>query len=366
MSDLEWKLRMKEMGEEDLVNFIRRGGMVSLVAAEEVLLREAFGEKGGYLREILEISKISPKDKEKAKKLKNKAAEIMIKKGFLVERNFLAIIDNLKSQDIKIRATIEYRSLTEIIPNHVLEQIIREVVSEKEWAANLLLEQTNDTNDLIVIYEEELTEGLQKRAWKKHRELGISIEDGLWLIGYREPLAYITWRAIQKQIRTKDVNEKARIYYEASEETGSQKVKEEALNKLWSIKKSLDREQLKHMETYAELITVERPKRVKEWIYEAFLKLPPLEYNGYEESGEYEYIKSIIYATKLLKIKERAIRRAIEEAKREIDSKKNTHSTRNIERIKYLKEEIIQLEEELQGLQKEIKRPLRRLSRERK
>lgn len=183
--------KMEKMNTEDLRRLIRRGG---LEAAKEILSRGEFGIEGEYLREILEIGKISPIRTEEATKIKNETADIIIER-FLNERNFRAILREIESQEILEKATRGYRSQAKNIPNFVLMEIIEHVVSERRWAVRVLRDQNPSVDDLLEAIEY-APEEVQKEILQELFGKGLPIEDAVWLIGYHENLADIVWEKL--------------------------------------------------------------------------------------------------------------------------------------------------------------------------
>jgi len=353
--------KMPTMEVEDLMRLIRRGGKLGLGASKEILERlakakfEATPEQmRTSLMEILENAKPSWPNAEEVKEvnqLKNQVADLLIEKGLLNERAFIVILREIDSQPKLAKAVRRYHSQTKDIPNHILLDIVRKVQSEKEWAAEIILSQSPTTDDLLVL-EEELEGPLQREAWERHRRKGISIEDAEYIIEAVPPLAELTWQEIYPKIAKKTAERQAEHYYEISRYTDSLKVKKDISNKMWIIREDLTRDQLAHLEQNADLVTIENPEIVRNWINQYFLRAPI----------SFDEALKVKERTKSNIIREEAIREAIKKGRKEIrqiekefkrDEEKEHYwpgPTWKKERLEFLRNKVLELERELAGL----------------
>ena len=352
--------RMPTMKDEDLLRIIRRSGKLGLEASKEMLKRLTKKnlnpeQERTYLLEILESLKPSwPKDEKEVSELKNQVADIIIEKGLLTERAFIVILREIDSQSKLTKAVRRYHSQTKTIPNHILLDIVRKVNSEKEWAAETVLSQNPTTDDLLVL-EEELEGLLQREVFEKHRKKGISIEDGEYIIEMIPPLAEVAWQEIYPKKARGKPQSQAEHYYEFSKYTDSPEVKRDISNKMWIIREDLTREQLNHLEQNAGLVTIEDPEKVRNWINQHFLKAPI----SFDEALEVkERTKSNI-------IRKEAIKEAIKKGKKEIrkiekelreEEKQERYwpgPTWKKDRLEFLRNKVLELERELENLERE-------------
>lgn len=350
--------KMKEMSNDELIYDIGRGHARSLKAAKEILSRKEFGTKGENLRKILNIRSIPPDKAEEETKIKNEAA-IIIEQGFLDRRNLLTILRQIKFQKILKRAIRKYLAENKNVPNYILEEMIRSIksLSSKEVLATKVLDQNPGPDDLLVIVEEledleRFPEGspLQRKALKKLLEMGISREDFVWLTGSVKSVTEITWKDVKKDLIetlfTEDI-------YEISRYTDSPKVKEETLNKMWLKKEGLTTEQLEYVKGNAELITIEDPGKIKEWINNRLLHLVL----DFEEAMSLE--KEMKSSSLRLKMAEKAlelVKEKIEE--KEAEKKEFPYryllNGREENQLKSLKEKAKELKAEILNLQEQI------------
>ena len=352
--------KMPTMKDEDLLRIIRRSGKLGLEASKEFLKRltkKTFSpeQERTYLLEILESLKPSwPKDEKEVSELKNQVADIIIEKGLLTERALIIILREIDSQSKLTKAVRRYHSQAKAIPNYVLLDIVRKVNSEKQWAAETVLSQNPTTDDLLVL-EEELGGLLQREVFEKHRKKGISIEDGEYIIEMIPPLAEVAWQEIYPKIARGKPQSQAEHYYEFSKYTDSPEVKRDISNKMWIIREDLTREQLNHLEQNAGLVTIEDPEKVRNWINQHFLRSPI----SFDEALEVkERTKSNI-------IRKEAIKEAIKKGKKEIrkierELKKEEKQERywpgptwKKNRLEFLRNKVLELERELENLERE-------------
>jgi len=201
--------QMPSMKEKDLLSWIRRGGVLGVEAAKEVLNRCRQGrlespEKA--LKFILTTLKTTGVTEKQVLELKNKTANLMIKRGFLDEDSFLTILHEIDSLEILEKATRKYRLKNKKIPNHVLRKIFRRIPALREEIGKILLVQAREADDLLII-EEEMKGSLQRKAWKKHwKKFGMSTEDAIWLMSSVDELAEATWKKLKKERRIKELS----------------------------------------------------------------------------------------------------------------------------------------------------------------
>ncbi|MDI6883287.1 MAG: hypothetical protein QMC93_02310, partial [Patescibacteria group bacterium] len=257
---MERRLRekIKEKDSEELLMTIKGEGILAIEAAKEVLKRGGLSEK--HLRAILLNIKPTKLTEEEVARIKNEAARIIIDKNFLDKRSFIAILEEVKSQEIREMATSNYFS-KEGISNYVLKRIIEHVPTFREKATRRLFKQNPSRDDLLEAIE--YTEGgLQKEILKVLFKKGLPIEDAIWLIEFHENLAEIVWEKLRKdkiigKLCPDDLCEI--LHY-----TDSQKIREEAKNELLNWR-DLTVENLKFIVDALESKSVKRdPKTLKE------------------------------------------------------------------------------------------------------
>lgn len=269
----KWPERLKNSTEEELLGYMQRGGKIAIEAAKEIFRREGPTSKKALIS-ILQYLKPKRVDQEKeVANLKKKSLKKLISDFLLKEDDLLIILDEGESPALIDKAIDKYFLENEKRSNFLLGAIIRNrkvSTEKKEEAGKRLLEQAKDTDDLLLI-EEELEGELQFKAWKRHRQKGMNKEDSVWITGFVPMLAEMNWEKEKEEGRIKKLS--IEDIYEISKYTDSPKVKKEALNLMWLKRKELTKGQLEYIEKNAELITIEDPDQVREWIKERFLKV---------------------------------------------------------------------------------------------
>lgn len=190
----KWQEMIKKADNDELVRIIEKGKKLGKEAAKELLLRKDLS--GKHLTMIL--NELSCRfEKEEIIKIKEETALKIIEKNLLDEEALLAILAEIESQKLLKKAVKKYRTENKKLSDRVLTKIIRKIPTLIEEVGWILLEQTTDTDALLVI-EEEAQEPLQFAASKKHRETGRSLDDACWLIGFTPNLAESIWQELQQ------------------------------------------------------------------------------------------------------------------------------------------------------------------------
>ncbi|KPJ57250.1 hypothetical protein AMJ49_01435 [Parcubacteria bacterium DG_74_2] len=190
----KWQEMIKKADNDELVRIIEKGKKLGKEAAKELLLRKDLS--GKHLTMIL--NELSCRfEKEEIIKIKEETALKIIEKNLLDEEALLAILAEIESQKLLKKAVKKYRTENKKLSDRVLTKIIRKIPTLIEEVGWILLEQTTDTDALLVI-EEEAQEPLQFAASKKHRETGRSLDDACWLIGFTPDLAEPIWQELQE------------------------------------------------------------------------------------------------------------------------------------------------------------------------
>lgn len=190
----KWQEMIKKADNDELVRIIEKGKKSGKEAAKEILLRKDLS--GKHLTMIL--NELSCRfEKEETIKIKEETALKIIERNFLDEEALLAILAEIESQKLLKKAVKKYRTENKKLSDRVLTKIIRKIPTLIEEMGWILLEQTTNTDALLVI-EEEAQGPLQFAASKKHREIGRSLDDACWLIGFTPDLAEPIWQELQE------------------------------------------------------------------------------------------------------------------------------------------------------------------------
>jgi len=338
------KERVKEMRFEGLIRFLERGGVYAVFAAEEGLRRYKIGD--GKIGEEFFISVLRSrvehgKAKEEAKRIKEIVAKTLEEK-FFNDKSVDAIID---CEEIEIAKREEVAKkylnlggkesdiLKGILDKSKLSQKIKNLAGEK------LLTQKLKNDELLLIVQETTSE-TQMKALRIFLKKCKNLEDRIDLIENTPQVAEIVWEETLLMIRKKKPKERAEILYEIADYTDSENVKRDAIAEMWIIKEALDYDKLEYLRQNADLIKIENPEKVKKWIDENILKM------RFGVEG-YEKMEKIALRTKYSEIRERALKRAIKEAEKELKEKESSPYFRDEERIKFLMERLAQLKGEI-------------------
>lgn len=349
--------RIKHSTEEELLGYIRKGRTDGIEAAKEISRREEPISKETLISILLNLKPKGVDQEKEIAKLKEKSLEKLIADFRLKEDDLLVILEEGESPVLIDKALDKYSLENEKRSNLLLRTIIRNVKvskEKKERAGRLLFKQTESRRDWLAM-EEELEGELQFKAWKRHRQKGISIEDSVWITGFVPTLAETNWEKDKEEgiIRKLSIDD----LYDIARYTDALKVKKGALNFMWLKKEDLDKGQLEYLKDNADLITIEDPEKVREWIDNRFFYFP-LELEEVIHLKEKAQLPSgkLKMAKKALEIVEWEIKEKGRE-KEESPSFYNRWDEDQLNKLKKqkseLKEEILSLQEQVQGPVKE-------------
>lgn len=254
----KWLEKIKNSSNEDLLAIIRRGGILAIEAAKEVISRLERGEILNpkiYQRAILKIRPKGPSQEKELEEIKEKITRGLLDDR-LEEKDLLIILDEVKSQELRDEASEKFLSQKGKIRNYTLTQIIQKTSGLKNIAAEILLKQDPTTDELMVI-EEECEGPIQLRAFKIHKRKGISKEDGIFGVWNIPELSELYWREIKgKNLSLDDLFEICRY-------ADSEKIVREAATKMWRKRDSLDKQQLLWLYKNPQMVKKKNPKKIK-------------------------------------------------------------------------------------------------------
>ncbi|MBZ9569485.1 hypothetical protein KJA16_01000 [Patescibacteria group bacterium] len=291
----------------ELLRITEKGGEPSIEIAEELLSRKGLTLPKIYLLTILQYVKSVGIGAKRATKIKERAAKRIERRGFLDKGSLLTILREIGSQEILESVIRKYLGENEDIPNGILRRMIRriELFSLKKTLARRVLDQNPSTDDFLVIEEEledleEFPEGspLQIEALEKHWEIGMSLEDFVWLAGAVKSLLDSVWETGKE----KGMIEKLSVWqlYDIWDSTDSPGIRTKAKEKLEPlIPEELERRKRTLQEIHNEIQCLEKQglrteiRKKLESKQEAFRKmqgeiqeLEEIERNLSEEGGE--------------------------------------------------------------------------------
>lgn len=302
------KYRGDELKKE-LLEAIKRGRYLGLLAAKEALKRFSFDKEILYYIITLSTKGLGDARKKEIEKIKMEAVKMA--RDFLDEKLLLAILREIEDKNLKIEISKEYLIENRNASKELLKEILKN--TELEEAAQRLLKIAETPDDFMTIIEN--IEGkIQIQACQELFNIGISKENFVELVAFQRPiLAKMAWEKGKEIGIFKDLDVKE--IYDIARYTEVPEIKKDSLNLLWIKKKEIEQEgveleeMLKFLNENAKFITIEKPERVKKWAQRRLI---------FKEESPLEIILEIQEKEEDREIKLEATEKAIERIESEI------------------------------------------------
>jgi hypothetical protein len=334
----------EEKLKNELLNTIKRGGTLGLLAAKEAIIRFPTKE---VLYEIIRLRKITKPNEKEKNELKIKATKIAKEKGLIDEKFLSAILEELSEKTLLREISREYLQKNPKNPNGLLKEILEK--TKLSEASRRLLKQTNNPDYLSVIAENSKGK-VQDQALEKLFKVGIPKKEFIWLTAYTDPtLAEKVWKKGRESRTFDELN--VDDLHEIANYTEVPVIKKEATILMWLKREDIvEEEQLEFLLKNAHLVTIEKPKVVRKWIEERLIS---------EEGIPLETILKIQRGTKNLETKLKATEIGIERIKTEIAQLTSRLISEGLtiwerERLKFLEGKLEKLEFEYSMLRESI------------